>query len=211
MGPSAHQTWPQEGPTPLQQAGVSDTALERRHLTLREAPDMTLLRLHSLERPEALAAGLAQAGIVLPLEANAASGHHPAVLCLRPGEWLLLDDSRPAARLRERIEPWLDGALTTLLDLSDGLAVLRLQGPASPWLLGKLCGLDALAGISAGQHGARTRMGDIAVVLHFRPDSDGSPRFDLVFDRSVVKYLWTLLTDAAPHAGELYRAHGAAA
>ena len=98
-----------------------------------------------------------------------------------------------------------------MLDLSDGLGVFRLCGAASPWLLGKLCGLDTLAGVSTGQHGARTRVGDVAVVLHYCPAADGSPNFDLVFDRSVAKYLWNLLADAAPHAGELYRAHGATA
>ena len=101
--------------------------------------------------------------------------------------------------------------MTALHDLSDGLGAFRLAGPASPWLLGKLSGLDFLAGISSGQHGARTRIGEVAVVLHFRPEPDGTPRFDLVFDRSVARYLWDLLNDAAPHAGELYAAHGAAA
>ena len=86
MGPSAHETRPQNGPTPLQQAGVTDTLLERQDLSLREVPDMTLLRLHSLERPAALASALAQEDIVLPLETNAAGGQDPAVLCLRPGE-----------------------------------------------------------------------------------------------------------------------------
>lgn len=211
MGLSAHQHGPSGGPAPRQQTGVADTALERKELSLREVPDMTLLRLHSLERPAVLAASLAQAGISLPLETNAAAGRNPAVLCLRPGEWLLLEDNQPADELRERIAPRLDGALTALLDVSDGLGAFRLRGAASPWLLGKLCGLDTLAGVSTGQHGARTRVGEVAVVLHFCLDSDGAPRFDLVFDRSVAKYLWEVLNDAAPHAGELYREHGGAA
>ena len=92
----------------------------------------------------------------------------------------------------------------------DGLRQF-LTGAASPWLLVKLCGLDALAGVSTGQHGARTRMGDVAIVLHFCPEPDGAPRFDLVYDRSIAKYLWDLLNDAAPHAEDLYHAHGAAA
>lgn len=211
MGPSAQETWPPTESAALQQSGVTDTVLDGQELSLREVPDMTLLRLHSLEEPATLAASLAQAGIVLPLDANAASGGDPAALCLRPGEWLLLDGSQPAAGLLERIAPRLDTALSALLDVSDGLGVFRLTGAASPWLLVKLCGLDALAGVSTGQHGARTRMGDVAVVLHYCPDPDRSPRFDLVFDRSIAKYLWELLNDAAPHAEDLYRAHGTAA
>ena len=211
MGLSAHEPRPSTGPTPLQQVGVSDTILESRDLSLHEVPDMTLLRLHSLEQPATLAAHLAQDGIVLPLDTNAAGGRDPAALCLRPGEWLLLHRSQPPADLLERIAPRLDTALSALLDVSDGLGVFRLTGAASPWLLVKLCGLDARAGVSTGQHGARTRMGDVAVVLHFCPEPDGAPRFDLVYDRSIAKYLWDLLNDAAPHAEDLYHAHGAAA
>lgn len=211
MGRDAPELPPSSAPTPLQQAGVRDTRLEGRDLVLRELADLTLLRLHSLEEPAALAPGLAEAGIDLPVETNAATGRNPAVLCLRPGEWLLLDGSGDGDAIVARIAPRLDPAHTALIDLSDGLGVLRLTGAAAPWLLGKLSGLDFLAGVGTGQHAARTRMGDVAVVLHYHPDSGGPPRFDLVFDRSVARYLWDLLNDAAPHAGGLHAAHGAAA
>jgi heterotetrameric sarcosine oxidase gamma subunit len=193
------------------QAGTVKSELELPNLSLRELPDTVLLRLHSLEEPAVLAAGLARAGLACPLTANEAAGQNPAVVCLRPGEWLLIGHHLPAAELIDRISGRLDPSLTALLDLSDGLGVLRLSGPASPWLLGKLSGLDFLAGISSGQHGASTRVGEIAVVLHFRPDPNGNARFDLIFDRSVARYLWDLLEDAAPHAEELLTRHGAAA
>jgi heterotetrameric sarcosine oxidase gamma subunit len=172
---------------------------------------MVLLRVHTMEEPALLAAGLAQAGIALPLGTNESAGPDPSVVCLRPGEWLLLERHQPAAELLERIQSHVNPSLTSLHDLSDGLGVFRLGGEASPWLLGKLSGLDFLTGVSSGPHGARTRIGEIAVVLHFCPEPDGAPRFDLVFDRSVARYLWELLIDAAPHAEQLYATHGAAA
>jgi heterotetrameric sarcosine oxidase gamma subunit len=202
---------PTAGPTPLQQAGVEADAVSAAELSMRELSEPVVLRLHSLERPEALAAALDAEGIELPLETNAAAGQDPSVLCLRPGEWLLMTEGGPADALAGRVGRRLNPSLTTLLDLSDGLGVFRLTGASAPWLLAKVSGLDFLAGIRTGQHGARTRVGEIAVVLHFRPGPDGAPCFDLVFDRSVAKYLWDLLSDAAPHAGELYAAHGAAA
>lgn len=211
MNPAPRENPPVPLPSALSQAGAAGTPLEGPDFTLRELADLALLRLHSLEDPAELAGGMAQSGVTLPLDTNGAAGDAPAAVCLRPGEWLLLDQSRPASELIERIRGRLDPSLTALHDLSDGLGAFRLAGPASPWLLGKLSGLDFLAGISSGQHGARTRIGEVAVVLHFRPEPDGTPRFDLVFDRSVAHYLWDLLNDAAPHAGELYAAHGAAA
>jgi len=210
MGTAApeHQSTP--GPTPLQQAGVRNTRLEYPDLVLDEVANLTLLRLHSLDRPAALAGALAEARIDLPLETNAATGRNPAVLCLRPGEWLLLDAGDDGAGLIARVASRLDPRRTALIDVSDGLGVFRLTGAAAPWLLGKLSGLDFLAGVGTGQHAARTRLGDIAVVLHYRPDADTSPRFDLLFDRSMAGYLWDLLNDAAPHAGELHTVHGTA-
>lgn len=197
-------------PSPLQQAGVAPEPIESKTLSLREVTDMAVLRLHSLEDAPTLASRLSEAGVVLPQKTNAVGGENPTALCLRPGEWLLLGESGTAAQLRERISARLDPSLTILHDLSDGLGVFRLAGVASPWLLGKLSGLDFLAGVSAGRHAARTRMADIAVVLHFHPEADGPPRFDLVFDRSLAKHLWDVLTDAAPHAEELQAVHGAA-
>ena len=211
MTPSFREHQPAPGPSAVSQAGTAGPALERPNLSLRELTDMILLRLHTLEEPALLAAGMAQVGIALPLETNEASGPDPSIVCVRPGEWLLLGQHQEAAEYIERICSRLDPSLTALHDLSDGLGVFRLVGEASPWLLGKLSGLDFLAGVSSGRHGARTRIGEIAVVLHFCPEPDGTPRFDLVFDRSVAQYLWDLLNDAAPHAEELYTSHGAAA
>lgn len=210
MGTAAPAHPPCPAPTPLRQAGVRDTRLERRDLVLREMADLTLLRLHSLEEPAALAAGLAEAGIDLPLETNAATGRNPAVICLRPNEWLLLGGSNDADGLLARVARRLDPRRTALIDVSDGLGVFRLTGAAAPWLLAKLSGLDFLAGVATGQHAARTRLGEIAVVVHYHPDPDEAPRVNLVFDRSVARYLWDLLNDAAPHAGELHAVHGAA-
>jgi heterotetrameric sarcosine oxidase gamma subunit len=197
-------------PTPLQQAGLGSDALEGEDIALRELPDMTLFRLHTLEDPAALASRLQTAGVSLPAEVNEAEGRDPAVLCLRPREWLLLWEDTTPPDVVERIGPALEPALTALIDVSDGHGVFRLEGEAAPWLLAKLSGLDFLSCMSAGRHAARTRMADIAVVVHFHRDPDGPPRFDLVFDRSVAGYLWGLLNDAAPHAEELLAAHGAA-
>ena len=211
MTASFREYQPAPGPSALSQAGTAEAALRRPYLSLCELPDAVLLRLHSLQEPGRLAAAMARAGMDLPLDTNEAAGLDPSIVCLRPGEWLLLGQHQPAAELIERICNQVDPSLTAVHDLSDGLGVFRLGGEASPWLLAKLSGLDFLAGVSPGQHGARTRIGEIAAVLHFCPEQDGTPRFDLVVDRSVAKYLYDLLSDGAPHAEELFARHGAAA
>ena len=197
-------------PTPLQQAGMTIAPVTTPTVSIREMPDVTLLRLHSLVDPAALDVVLSKAGIALPPDTGTVIGEEPAVLCTRPGEWLLISENLCSGGWMERLEKLLDPALSALLDLSDGLGMFRLSGPAAPWLLAKFSGLDFLAGVNEGRHGTRTRFADIAVVVHAHFGEGGEPQFDLVFDRSVAPYLWGLLEDAAAHAGELFEHHGSA-
>jgi len=208
MGSNKH-----EEPTPsaLQQAGIDSSDICLPQLQLSEVPAATILRIHSLEPESLLEKALAPVGIALPLAVNGATGSDPAVLCLRPGEWLLLSEHGDPDGLRDRLVPHIDSSLTAVLDLSDGLCVFRLRGAATAWLLGKFSGLDFLAGVRSGQHAARTRFGDVAAVVHYRPDPEVSACFELIFDRSIAPYVWAMLADAAPHAAELFASHGAVA
>ena len=198
-------------PSALQQAGVDSAPVRLPDLQLCEVPAATLLRIHSLEPDAVLDKALAPLGIAPPLAMNGAAGSDPALLCLRPGEWLLVSEHADPEGLRDRLVPHLDPSLTAVLDQSDGLAVFRLDGAAAAWLLGKFSGLDFLTGLRSAQHAARTRIGNVPAILHFRQEPDGQPRIDLIFDRSIAPHLWAMLADAAPHAAELFATHGAAA
>lgn len=171
-------------------------------LYLAERPGAALLRVHSLHDVPGAATEFAG----WPQRTGECLQGDPAVLCLRPREWLLLGEAPDADTLFERIAGAAEAATTAVYDQSDGLAVLRLGGPAAPWLLAKLGSLDFVGGAAGPAHCARTRMGHIAVVVYFRGRADGE--FDLVVDRSLARYLWELLTDSAPHAGELARNGG---
>ena len=64
-------------------------------------------------------------------------------------------------------------------------------------------GLDFDEGVLAAIHKRKIR--------EHHPDAGGDFVFDLIFDRSVASYLWNLLRESAPHADDLFHAHGAAA
>jgi heterotetrameric sarcosine oxidase gamma subunit len=114
-----------------------------------------------------------------------------ALLCLRPGEWLVVDatsGSVPGAN-------WC-------LDRSHALATLRVTGAAAPWLLAQLCALDfdAMAH-DPGEHCAQARVGVSRVVLHRHcPGEQEAPCWDLLVDRSLTRDLWERLAAAAPQA-----------
>jgi heterotetrameric sarcosine oxidase gamma subunit len=196
--------------TALQQAGMDSPAFRSVTLCLEEMQGTSMVRLHSLQEQPL------QDGFLLDLPAvtGTCNGEDPVALCLRPGEWLLLSESNPARSLVQSLETITDPEQTSVLDSSDGLARFRLSGPGSPWLLGKLSCLDFLSGPGQGTHCARTKMGHVAVIVHYHqpllPQYGGKFVFDLIFDRSIAKYLWSLLTESAGHADELTEKHGAA-
>ena len=184
----------------LQQAEVESTTFKCRTLALEEVTGMSIARLRSLDIPAQL-----------PQYTGQCAGDDPAVLCLRPGEWLSVSDSLSPGELIARMTAEAGDQCTTIHDCSHGLAVFRLTGTGAPWLLGKLSGLDYLAGIKTGTHCARTRMGHISVLVHFHQLDKGTFGFDLVLDRSYARYYWELLTQSAGHADDLALVYGDAA
>jgi heterotetrameric sarcosine oxidase gamma subunit len=188
---------------PLAQAGVAAAGYDGNNLRLAERPT-ALVRVHSLvdlprECPD-LAGWPERTGGCLDAD--------PAVLRLGPREWLLVSETRDADSVRDAVNAVVDRSSAAVYDSSDGCAVFRLDGAAAPWLLAKVCSLDVPAGLS-GAWCARTRMGQVAVVVYCRGSASGA--FELVVDRSLARYLWELLTSSAAHAAELADAHGGAA
>lgn len=176
------------------------TTFECQTLALEELTSMSMTRLRSAGMPAQLPPGTGQC-----------TSDDPTVLCLRPGEWLSVSESLSPAELVARMTNEAGDECTTIHDCSHGLAVFRLRGKGSPWLLGKLSGLDYLAGIKTGAHCARTRMGHVSVLVHYREIGEGTFGFYLVLDRSYARYFWELLTESAAHADDLAIAYGDAA
>jgi len=192
----------------LQQAGVTDTEFRSPNLWLREVGNASLLRIRSLQ-PESLAAAFLSAGIEIPASVGQSAGDDPVIMCLRPGDWLVFSETLAAGELHEKFQAanfrQNIGAHSAILDFSDGLAVLRVTGAAAPWLLAKLSALDFPGAAGSGQHCARTRMGQVAVVVNYHPVKSGATEFayDLIIDRSIASYLWDLLLLSTHHADEL--------
>lgn len=188
----------------LAQAGVDNVRFRSATISLEEITGATWIRVHSLLDDPLPATGT----ISLPQETGACGGDHPVALCLRPGEWLLFSEKATPAEVLNGIAPGMDPGMTAVTNASDSLAVFRVAGNGAPWLLSKLSGLDFLASRQQGRHCAQTKMGHIRVIVHYHQSAGTSFAFDLVFDRSYAKYLWTLLTESAAHADELSQQYG---
>ena len=201
-----------EAGSALAQAGVSMRRWDGSMLQLDELQGFTLARLICAGPTAELAAACTGSGVTLPLAVNGRGGRDPAALCLAPGEWLFSSTTLDFERLAGRLQPALAGRTCLLLDQSAAYGAFRITGAAAPWLLQKFCGLDLATAIAGGPHCSQTRLDQAAVILHYHePDGGGRYVFDLLFERSLARYLWQALLFSAPHAEELLSRYGAPA
>ena len=188
----------------LAQAGVADNVFSNKSIEIQEIEGASLVRVTSLEDIQSLTTG--------PLELPGLTGQScrtdPASLCLRPLEWMMISEASTPAELLNRVHRHSDPALTFAVNESDGLAIFRLSGAGVPWMLSKISSLDLLSGIMSGQHCTQTRMGHVAVLVHYHEVEEQRFVFDLIFDRSLARYIWDLLEQSAPHAEDLIKFFG---
>jgi len=134
------------------------------------------------------------AGRELPSQVGATLPGPVHVLCVGPGEWLIVSHEHPVSSLRECIEPDRRKRYLVLVDLTDGFAGLDVQGSAAREIMSKGCGLDFHPRSFPAGRCARTRFAQIPVVIDCL---DQPCRFELYVARSYVDYLRSWLTDAA--------------
>jgi len=132
----------------------------------------------------------------LPAQVGATLAGPTRVLCVSPGEWLLISLEQKAATLREAFSPELLSEGAVLVDITDGIVAFEVHGAAVRDVLAQGCGLDFHPRSFVPGRCARTRFAQIAVVL----DCLEETRFALYVARSHAHYLAAWLEDAASTA-----------
>ena len=194
----------------LGQAGADQAGFQLASLTVREIEKRAATRLRLLPGDT----GSLAKSRDLPLATGTCSGKDPAVLCLRPGEWLVVSQSMAPDELLGHVRARHDAAGFFCWDHSEALALIRIEGEAAPWLLRKHCGLDIPLNRPAEALCAQTLFARISVLMHCYVNGPAGNElagvFDLYVDRSRATYLWNLLVNSAAHADQLYERYGAA-
>jgi sarcosine oxidase, subunit gamma len=133
-------------------------------------------------------------GEALPERIGTTTTRPQHALCIGPGEWLVISSERGASSLHEQMESELSAQSIAVVDLTDGMSTLEVQGPATRELLAKGCGLDLHPQTFPAGRCARTRFAQIPVIVECL---DESARFGLYVARSYHNYLYAWLNDAA--------------
>jgi len=151
----------------------------------------TLLRLKAWQQDEAL---VELHGRRLPSRVGETLGGPLRVQCIGPGDWLILSNESAASSLLQELEGGLRQRGLAFVDVTDALACIEVNGPASRDVLSRACGLDFHPRTFPVGFCARTRFAQVPVVIECLDDS---PRFDLSVSRSYVNYLYRWLADAS--------------
>lgn len=137
----------------------------------------------------------AATGLALEARPGAgAVGEAAAAFGFAPGRFLVADEAE------DRFAALLDALPAdagTLLDLSHGRTVLRVEGAKAGWVLSKLFGIDFSPAAFPPGDGRATAHHDVSALIQ----RTGEGRFDLYVFRSFARSFWKTLCHAAAETG----------
>jgi sarcosine oxidase subunit gamma len=166
---------------------------------LKECPDLALrvISAASGKGGEIAAAVASAVGLDLPEGAKRMSKDGLALIGTAPGQWLAVAEGDAARKRLGKLVGALQG-LATVVDLTDGKAVLRVSGPRARDTLAKGCSLDL--------HPRAFKPGDAATTPVALIDCqiwqlDETPTYALAVPSSLAESFWDWLTASAAEFG----------
>src|SRR5688572_22098023 len=117
---------------------------------------------------------------------------------LRRDEFILL--TRTPRESFARIENMLGEQRVTLTDITHGRCGLLLVGNHATNVLPKVCGLDFADDQFPNLHAASTSLAKVRTLI-IRADIEHTPAYGLTVDRSLARYVWSVVFDAAREFG----------
>jgi sarcosine oxidase subunit gamma len=136
-------------------------------------------------------------GLDLPMGPKRVSKNGIALIGTAPGQWLAVAESKEARALPAMLGVALKG-LATVVELSDGKAVLRISGPRARDTLAKGCSLDLNPRVFKPGSAATTPVALIDCVIW---QVDEAPTYDLAVPTSYAESFWSWLTASAAEYG----------
>lgn len=120
-----------------------------------------------------------------------------------PGEWLLIGppgEGKVIAAHLENTAGRSPDELATVVDITHGRALIRLNGSRGPALLAKLCGLDLSDEMTPDGAALRSSVAAVATDI-IRNDQDGLRSYLMHCERSFGQYLFDILLESGAEHG----------
>jgi len=171
----------------------------------RATATLTLTDCAPLAKIQALApiGGRVAAGLGVRFGRAARGADGVLVVGSGPGEWLLIGPPRAAKAIVARLEGMAASAPdenVTVVDVTHGRALIRLNGSRGAAVLAKLCGIDLSDGLTPDGAALRSSVAALATDI-VRDDRAGVRSYLLHCERSSGQYLFNALLDAGAEFG----------
>ena len=122
------------------------------------------------------------------------TGSGNSILWLSPNQWLIILDQDKLAETRRQLATALSATPHLLSEVSDARSGFEVSGKQARKLLAKICALDLDSHSFAAGRCAQSLLIRVPLLLQ---QVDETPTFHLYVDRSVSRYAWDWLSDAA--------------
>ena len=129
---------------------------------------------------------------------DAAARRDGLIARLRRDEFTLL--TRTPRESFASIESTIGEQRVTLTDITHGRCGLLLAGNDTPNVLPKVCGLDFADGQFPNLHAASSSLAKVLTLI-IGADIGQMPAYGLIVDRSLARYVWSVVFDAAREFG----------
>jgi sarcosine oxidase subunit gamma len=184
---------------------VADAGLADAGVQLTELPGRALINVRGDISDAAFKVALKKAvGAEPPATAGTVSGRAsgPGILWLGPNEWLVSGEPGSEQAMVETLGKALAGQFAAVTDVSEGRAVIRLEGKNARDVLSKGCPLDLHPKALGPGNCAQTILGRSDMLLHcFSAGRGKAEAFHVYVGRSFAEYAWTWLEDAGREYG----------
>ena len=166
---------------------VAETSTANR---LRESVHHVILNLRG--RETVVEAALSASGFGMPAMLTRAYGKSGRVLRLGPDEWLLFVGHAQASSTVTTLQSKLGGESHALVDISERIGSMNLDGPSSELILAVACPLDLHTSVAPAEFASRTVFGKAEIILERGSTAD---TFMVHTNRSFAPYVWQLLLE----------------
>ena len=177
------------------QQSATNTVMQDAGVSVSELPHSGKLVCQTRADDEAVQAALSAAiGQKLPLLPNTSTTSTHTILWMKPGKWMIFCAVGESRQLRKNLKSALAGFICMISDISDSRVGIEISGDDARALLSRVCALDLDARSFTRGQCAQTLLVRVPLLLHQVNDR---PTFHLYVDRSVARYAWDWLCDAA--------------
>ena len=131
-----------------------------------------------------------QTGIVLPTGPQEKTDHERIIYWLAPNDWLLVNPTTDAESIKSALRDSASGATTIVTDVTDAWSIIDISGEDAAARLAEGCSVDFHDEVFPPGRYALTRLQHFSIIIH---RMDNTPRFRILVDRSVARFLWDWL------------------